>query len=173
MEVQGPKIHGSESYHSTEVNYEYLWVFPVERIDIMCSPATKAGFDIVGPSLRFPLSTPNGVHEILLENKGREIVQTSPQPHLSEKLYWCLSSAIWIPSRARRRSPRRVQWSSGLLVDCPDLTGSLDERTDISPQITPQVDKDKDQELPVSEASRSGVAIGVPGYRDEPTGERS
>ena len=121
----------------------------------------------------FLFRPPIRAHETLLEKKAREIVQTSPQTYLSGNLYWCRSSAIWILGRARRRSPRRVQSLSGLLVDRPDLTWSLDGRRDVSPSISFQVSKDEDQELPASETSTSGLAIGVTGYRDEPTGERS
>ena len=68
--------------------------------------------------------------------------------------------------------PRRwAQSLSGPLLDCFDLTATLDERGDIRPRIAFQVGKDEDQELPASEASVSGVAIGVAGHRDDPTGE--
>ena len=59
-----------------------------------------------------------------------------------------------------------------LLEDCLDLTGSLDERINIGPQIAFQARKDENQELPASEASTSSIAIGVTGYGDEPS-ERS
>ena len=59
-------------------------------------------------------------------------------------------------------------------IDFPDLTVTLDERSDIGPGIAFQVGKDEDQELSASEASTSSVAIGVTAvYRDEPTGECS
>ena len=53
-----------------------------------------------------------------------------------------------------------------------DLTVTLDERGDISPRIAFQARKGEDQDLPASEASASGVAVGVADHRDEPIGER-
>ena len=116
---------------------------------------------------------PNEEHKTLLEKKAREIAQTSPQTYISEKLYRCRSSALWISGKTGRRPQRWAQSLSGLFVDCLDLTGSLVERRDISPPISIQVSKNEDQELPASEASTSNVAIGVTGSKGEPTGERS
>ena len=50
----------------------------------------------------------------------------------------------------------------------------LDERGNISPRIAFQVRKDEDlEELPASEALTPSIAIGVLGYGDEHTSERS
>ena len=132
---------------------------------------TNRGFGVVGPSSRY-LLFPNGPHESILENKAQKITQTSPETYISGKLCWCLSSAIWVPSRAGRRLRRWVPSLSELLEDCLDLTGSQDERGDIGPQIAIQARKDENQELPASEASTSSIAIGVTGYGEEPS-ERS
>ena len=65
-----------------------------------------------------------------------------------------------------------MQSLSRELLDRSDLTVTLDERDDINPRIEFQARKDNDQELPASEASASGVAVGVAGNRDEHIGER-
>ena len=59
-----------------------------------------------------------------------------------------------------------------MFVECPDLTGSLDERRNNSRPISFLVSKDE-EELLALKASTSNVAIGVTGHNDEPAGERS
>ena len=73
--------------------------------------------------------------------------------------------------RAEWTPAPKVQSLSGPLLDCLDLTATLDGRGDIRPRIAFQVGKDEDQEPPASEASTSRVAIDVVGYRDDPMGE--